>query len=176
MYATGPGRLFQMVTLRTKGIQIISYHGPPTPLAAKSKRFHATSAPPATLTAVPNPPYCFNAMDEVVDHQPTPAMSPVGHTQPVLAVTDTRLQTSQDALEARSQLLRQSLVQQNQEGKSTGGTYERHYNNYIAWFNAQEAHLVQQDPSYQPIPSLPVTVAKVTLFLHHEMTRPQVRT
>ncbi|KAJ7885959.1 hypothetical protein B0H14DRAFT_3431588 [Mycena olivaceomarginata] len=102
-------------------------------------------------------------------------MSPVGHTQPVLAVTDTRLQTSQDALEARSQLLRQSFIQQNQEGKSTGGTYERHYNNYIAWFDAQEAHLVQQDPSYQPIPSLPVTVAKVTLFLHHEMTRPQKR-
>ncbi|KAJ7795171.1 hypothetical protein B0H14DRAFT_2621236 [Mycena olivaceomarginata] len=97
----------------------------PPHLRAKSKQFHATSAPPATLTAVPNPPYCFNAMDEVVDHQPTPQCHLSGTHNLFFAVTDTRLQTSQDALEARSQLLRQSLIQQNQEGKSTGGTYER---------------------------------------------------
>ncbi|KAF7369757.1 hypothetical protein MVEN_00307500 [Mycena venus] len=88
---------------------------------------------------------------------------------------DAGLKSSYEALESQSQLLRQNFVVQNQEGKSTGGTYERHYKNYTAWFEEREARLVQQDPSYQPIPALPITAAKVTLFLDYEMTRPQKR-
>ncbi|KAJ7931068.1 hypothetical protein B0H13DRAFT_1858290 [Mycena leptocephala] len=122
-------------------------------------------------------------MDEVVDRQPTAAPAT---TIGILAANDQMpvptsttqaagLKTSYDALEAESQLLRQSFVAQNQEGKKTGGTYERHYKNFTAWWDDHEARLAQKNPSYIPIPAVPLTVAKVTLFLRHEMTRPQKR-
>ncbi|KAJ7826413.1 hypothetical protein B0H13DRAFT_1918195 [Mycena leptocephala] len=118
-------------------------------------------------------------MDEVVDRQPMPLAPSSNHSSLPSTSSFTDLggnqKASYDALEAESQLLRQNFVVQNQEGKTTGGTYERHYKNYIAWFNDRETRLVQQDPSYQPIPALPITVAKVTLFLNHEMMRPQKR-
>ncbi|KAJ7914814.1 hypothetical protein B0H13DRAFT_1872526 [Mycena leptocephala] len=125
-------------------------------------------------------------MDEVVERQPTPPLAPSNATTNSIpdAATAAASSTGQDeagmktlydALEAQSQLLRQSFVAQNQEGKKTGGTYERHYKNFIAWWDDHEAQLLQRDPSYTAIPALPLTVAKITLFLHHEMTRPQKR-
>ncbi|KAK7024129.1 hypothetical protein R3P38DRAFT_3270510 [Favolaschia claudopus] len=167
---------------QTKGIRIIAYHGPPRALAAKSRRFHSSSLTTVTLPPVPDPPYCFNAMEEVVDRVPTsalpPACDPDPHTLcPPDAPIDPGLgyRSSYDDLEAESQVLRQSFVQQNQEGKSTGDTYKRHYSNYILWFDGRETLRAQKDRSYQRIPALPITVAKVVLFLDYEMKRPQKR-
>jgi hypothetical protein len=112
-----------MVASQTKGIRVIAYNGPPTALAAKSRRFHSTN----TIPPIPNPPYHFNSMDEVVERRATPAesaSSPAAHSSstPTQAIA-TALKTSHDALEAESQRLRQSFVVQNQGGKSTGDTY-----------------------------------------------------
>ncbi|KAJ7881835.1 hypothetical protein B0H13DRAFT_1888161 [Mycena leptocephala] len=165
-----------MVASQTKGFRIITYHGPPSPLAAKSRRFHSNSVATTPVPLIPDPPYCFNSMDEVVERQPTPASATtINDPTPPVPTSTEQLKTSYDALEAQSQLLRQSFVAQNQEGKKTGGTYERHYKNFTAWWDDHEARLAQENPSYMPIPAVPITVAKVTLFLHHEMTRPQVR-
>ncbi|KAJ7603023.1 hypothetical protein DFH06DRAFT_1394901 [Mycena polygramma] len=121
-------------------------------------------------------------MDEVVDRQPTPMLptftpppqsSSTPTAQPATQPDGAGLKASYDALEAESQLVRQSFVKKNQDGKATGGTYERHYKNYNGWFDDREARKAQQTPSYTPIPSLPITVAKVTGFIHSEMTRPQ---
>ncbi|KAJ7016468.1 hypothetical protein C8F04DRAFT_1343120 [Mycena alexandri] len=163
---------------RTKGLQIISYNGPPSPLVAKSRRFHSTSSLVANrhIPPIPDPPYRFNTMDEVVDRQlspPTVQSENSGLAKP--SSDDIALKKSLDALEAQTQLLRQNLLAQNQERKATGETYARHYNAYDTWFNAEQARLAGEDSTYAAIPSQPITVAKVTLFLNYEMTRPQKR-
>ncbi|KAJ7896195.1 hypothetical protein B0H13DRAFT_1885276 [Mycena leptocephala] len=168
-----------MVASQTKGFRIITYHGPPSPLAAKNRQFYSNSVATTPVPPIPDSPYCFNSMDEVVERQPTPAsattISATNDPTPPVPTSTEQLKTSYDALEAQSQLLRPSFVAQNQEGKKTGGTYERHYKNFTAWWDDHEARLAQENPSYMPIPAVLITVAKVTLFLHHEMTRPQVR-
>ncbi|KAJ7601852.1 hypothetical protein DFH06DRAFT_1399914 [Mycena polygramma] len=102
-------------------------------------------------------------MDEVVDRQPTPMLptftppprsSSTPTTQPATQPDGAGMKASYDALEAESQLVRQSFVKKNQDGKATGGTYERHYKNYNGWFDDREARKAQQNPSYTPIPSL----------------------
>jgi hypothetical protein len=126
-------------------------------------------------------------MDEVVDRQSSPSPSPPipsSHSDsnanfPSGSATtsskefDDAMKASEDALEASSQLLRQSFVTQDQERKSTGATYDRHFKAYISWWDADQARIVQQNPLLKAIPSLPITVAKVTMFLNHEMTRPK---
>ncbi|KAJ7785102.1 hypothetical protein DFH07DRAFT_934959 [Mycena maculata] len=174
----------------TKGFQIITYHGPPSPLAAKSRRFQATFTTAPTIPLLPDPPYCFNAMDEVVElqstptnptlssHAPGPAPIPSDPTVATTSLAATRSASSKAsyaALEAKSQLIRQNLVAHNQEGKRTGSTYDRHYKAYITWFDADQAMLAHADTSYEAIPALPITAAKVTCFLTHEMQRPKKR-
>ncbi|KAK7048472.1 hypothetical protein R3P38DRAFT_2687704 [Favolaschia claudopus] len=165
---------------QTKGIRIIAYHGPPTALAAKSRRFHSSSLTTITLPPIPDPPYRFNSMEQVVDCEPTSIMPPTResprlHSPEASIEPGAGYQLSYEALEAESHLLRQTFVQQNQEGKSTGETYKRHYNNYIFWFDSRETLRAQKEPSYQRIPALPITVAKVVLFVDYEMKRPQKR-
>ncbi|KAK7008468.1 hypothetical protein R3P38DRAFT_3210716 [Favolaschia claudopus] len=165
---------------QTKEIRIIAYNGPPTALALKRRRFHSSSLTTTSLPPIPDPPYRFNAMEEVVDREPTSVMPPTRNPH-TFCPSDTPIdcgpasQSSYAALEAESQLLRQSFVQKNQEGKSTGDTYKRHYGNYILWFDGRETLRFQKDPLYQRIPALPITVAKVVLFLDYEMKRPQKR-
>ncbi|KAK7049043.1 hypothetical protein R3P38DRAFT_3345932 [Favolaschia claudopus] len=178
---TAPLLSIRMVAkVQKKEMRIIAYHGPPTALAAKSRRFHSSSLTTITLPPIPDPPYRFNSMEQVVDCEPTSIMPPTResprlHSPEASIEPGSGYQSSYEALEAESQLLRQTFVQQNQEGKSTGETYKRHYNNYIFWFDSRETLRVQNDPSYQRIPALPITVAKVVLFLNYEMTRPQKR-
>ncbi|KAJ7774075.1 hypothetical protein B0H16DRAFT_1450877 [Mycena metata] len=117
-------------------------------------------------------------MNEVVERQPSPPMST--STPSVLATNpatsgDAALKKSMDALEAQTQLLRQDILAKNQERKATGETYARHYKGYSIWFDTEQARLAQQDSNYAVIPSLPITPAKVTLFLNYEMTRPKKR-
>ncbi|KAK7043502.1 hypothetical protein R3P38DRAFT_3259576 [Favolaschia claudopus] len=157
-----------------KEIRIIAYHGPPTSLAAKSRRFHLSSFTTAPLPPIPDPPYRFNAMEEVVDREPTSATHTLCPTELPIEPGPAS-QSSYDALEAESQLLRQSFVQKNQEGKSTGETYKRHYGNYVLWFEGRETLRLQKDPLSHRIPALPITVAKAVLFLDYEMKRPQKR-
>ncbi|KAJ7036873.1 hypothetical protein C8F04DRAFT_1335282 [Mycena alexandri] len=166
------------MALGTKGLQIISYNGPPSPLVAKSRRFHLTSVANSHIPPIPDPPYRFNAMDEVVERQSSASTAQTDN--PMLAGSslpsnDIALKKSLDALEEQTQLLRQNLLAQNQERKATGDTYARHYNAYNTWFTAEQARLTGEDSNYAAIPSLPITVAKVSLFLNYEMTRPQKR-
>ncbi|KAJ7610445.1 hypothetical protein FB45DRAFT_875800 [Roridomyces roridus] len=161
-----------------KGIHIIPYHGPPTPLAEKARRFVSTSKPtPPSVSSLQGAPYRYNDMEEVVQtslpDQPSSSASKEGIPAPTSAPHTTALQASYAALEDRSHRLRQDVVSENQELKQTGRIYGRHYQSYIKWFEASEASRVEADPSYAPIPALPITVAKVTLYLDHEMTRPK---
>ncbi|KAJ7034210.1 hypothetical protein C8F04DRAFT_1234451 [Mycena alexandri] len=184
-------RFWYQMASRTKAFQIISYNGPPSPLAAKSRRFHSTSVantPPFPLPPIPDPPYRFNAMNEVIDRPPSPATAipPLlnSHTNsadmpnnpaPYPSSEASGLQKSLDALEAQTQSLRQALLAKNQERKATGATYGRHFKGYKTWFAADQARLAANEPGYVAIPPLPITPAKVVLFLNYEMTRPQKR-
>ncbi|KAJ7639045.1 hypothetical protein FB45DRAFT_1133920 [Roridomyces roridus] len=152
------------------GIRIIPYHGPPTPLAEKARRFISTSiTSPASAIILQGAPYCYNNMDEVVQTSlPGQPSSSASKEAPTSA-----LQASYAALEDRSHRLRQDVVSENQELKQTGRIYGRHYKAYVEWFDEFEAGRVKADPSYAPIPALPITVAKVTTFLDYEMTRPK---
>ncbi|KAJ7707292.1 hypothetical protein B0H16DRAFT_1901361, partial [Mycena metata] len=106
-------------------------------------------------------------MNEVIKRPSSPATAipPLAHTNstdvpnnPVLQPSSeaSGLQKSLDALEAQTQSLRQALLAKNQECKATGATCGRHFKGLAT------------------LP-LPITPAKVVLFLNYEMTRPQKR-
>jgi hypothetical protein len=120
-------------------------------------------------------------MDEVVERQPSGSSSlPLDTTSAPTptafassSVADTQ-KFSYDALEARSHLLRQTHAAKDQEGKRTGAIYDRHLTAYQTWWDADQANYIVQNPSFEAIPSLPITVAKVTFLLNYETSRPQV--
>src|ERR1700743_2406399 len=127
-----------VVATQTKGFRIINYHGPPTPLGAKARRIRSTFILQTVAPPLPDPPYRYNSMDEVVECHPAPS-SPAEPSTTVLATIAresagvSSLKASYDALEEECQLLRQSYVQQNQEGKTTPEIYRRHLENYQVW-------------------------------------------
>ncbi|KAJ7614944.1 hypothetical protein FB45DRAFT_873810 [Roridomyces roridus] len=114
-------------------------------------------------------------MDEVVQTNSSPPSSspPLGHSTSTSQAPTSSLQASYNDLESRSQAVRQDVVAKSQDNTQTGAIYLRHYKAYIDWFTKSEARRVEDDVSYTPIPPLPITVAKVTLFLDYEMTRPK---
>ncbi|KAF7330285.1 hypothetical protein MVEN_02466400 [Mycena venus] len=141
------------------------------------QRFLVGHPPP-----IPNPPYRFNAMDEVVDRAPSSSPSssavpssasssdprpPTSFSQPAV--------TSYAQLEARSYAVRERVVAEKQEKKGTGPAYERHYTAYQLWWHQDQAKLQTEDPAYVTIPALPITVPKVVVFLEYEKERPQKR-
>lgn len=86
-----------------------------------------------------------------------------------------RMIRSMSGLEADSQHVRVALNANEQSDKSTSATYERHVRRYMTWWDTYQASLVGSDTTKVQIPAVPITAAKVTMFLHHESTRPKVR-
>jgi hypothetical protein len=101
---------------------------------------------------------------------------PSSSMQQICASSDlsARMRQSVDDLEAASQAVRHRITAKEQSDKSTTASYERHINNYVAWWAVYQSSLVNADPSQIPIPAFPVTAAKATMFLEYTSTRPKV--
>ncbi|KAJ7154430.1 hypothetical protein C8R43DRAFT_885108 [Mycena crocata] len=79
-------------------------------------------------------------------------------------------------LEAETHALRLESRAKDQSGKGTGKSYGRHVNSYQAWWDQHEVEKVLKDPRLVAIPALPITAAKVAMFLQYESTREKVCT
>lgn len=58
---------------------------------------------------------------------------------------------------------------------TTHHQYELYVKDYKQWWEKNEFGLLQQDHTRECIPALPITPAKVVLFLDYTMKRPRVR-
>jgi hypothetical protein len=85
-----------------------------------------------------------------------------------------QMQLSVSHLEAASQAVRLRIAGQEQSDKSTTGSYERHINSYVTWWDTYQARVVNANPTQVAIPAFPVTAAKATMFLEYTRTRPKV--
>ncbi|KAJ6533858.1 hypothetical protein DFH09DRAFT_970435, partial [Mycena vulgaris] len=74
-------------------------------------------------------------------------------------------------LESESHALRLQSQAKEQEDKGTFKTYRRHFGSYQIWWDLSEAKKVSQNPHLVAIPALPITAAKVAMFLQYESSR-----
>jgi hypothetical protein len=100
--------------------------------------------------------------------------SPSGCSSRAPPSPSSQMQRSVDSLEANSQAVRLALAAKEQSDKSTPETYERHVKRYATWWDTYQTQVVQSDATMTAIPALPITAAKVTMFLEYESTRPKV--
>jgi hypothetical protein len=75
-------------------------------------------------------------------------------------------------LEAGSHALQHEILEQERADKTTKRVYEHGLKSYCEWFEQNQVRVVAADLQRVPtgIPALPITVAKVAMFLQHEMT------
>lgn len=123
---------------------------------------HSHSLPPPDLAVGPG----------VV--APTITQPPSGCSSRAPPSPSSQMQRSVDSLEANSQAVRLALAAKEQSDKSTPETYERHVKRYATWWDTYQTQVVQSDATMTAIPALPITAAKVTMFLEYESTRPKV--
>jgi hypothetical protein len=82
-----------------------------------------------------------------------------------------RTKRSYAMLEADSRKVQLGMLEQEREDKTTKRIYKRCLKSYSEWWNQNQVRVVADDPQRVAIPALPITVAKVVMFLEHEMTR-----
>lgn len=85
-----------------------------------------------------------------------------------------RTQWSMDVLEKDSHRLRLEMVRQEQSGKQTKKTYDRHLKSYRDWWERTQAEIAAGDSARVPLPAFPITATKVAHFLQYESTRGKV--
>jgi hypothetical protein len=170
---------------------------PPSPLASKRRRVDAVNA--RSLAAHPHHLSDAPALT-VVGARAASSVSPLGRllltpppgpvssgqelprrnelpwasSEPAVSTCTPRTQRSKDILEHDSQQLRLQMVEQEQQGKQTKKTYERHVKSYVRWWEQTQAEIAAGDPTRSALPALPITAAKVAAFLQHERQREKV--
>lgn len=77
-------------------------------------------------------------------------------------------------LEEESHAIQLESQAKEQGDKATSKTYSRHVSRYQDWWNLSEATKISQNPRLVAIPALPITPAKVAMFLQYESTREKV--
>jgi hypothetical protein len=156
---------------------------PLSPLARKQQRF--TSGHGNTSVSAPTAydidtdfSDCLSLPDlaHSTSRSPTPAISAPAHPDPTPPSTfiSPRTKRSHTALEEQSQQIRLQMVAREQNDKQTKRTYLRHYHHYLAWWESSQAEVAREDPTRRALPALPITPAKVALFMNHEVTREKV--
>jgi hypothetical protein len=84
------------------------------------------------------------------------------------------MQHSVNSLEAALQAVWLRLATKEQSDKSTPGTYERHINSYLNWWESYQAAEINGDLTKTAIPAFPITAAKATMFLDYTSTHAKV--
>jgi hypothetical protein len=82
-----------------------------------------------------------------------------------------RTKRSYAMVEAESHAVRLKVSEQAGVDKTTKRIYDRVLENYCTWWVQDQARAVAEDPDRVVVPALPITPAKVVLFLDHEMNR-----
>ncbi|KAF9237433.1 hypothetical protein BU15DRAFT_30358, partial [Melanogaster broomeanus] len=63
------------------------------------------------------------------------------------------------------------VIADERDDKETKRSYARHVRNYVVWWENEQSRLASECPTRPRIPALPITPAKVVLFLDYETTR-----
>jgi hypothetical protein len=190
----------QLIPSPVQSISVPSHH-PPSPLASKRRRLDAAMAQGSVENISVDP--CHLPGDSSTESFATRSLchsaSPGASTAPVpvfpdtgkpspprsmaatptmppamLSITSPRTRHSLDLIEVESHQLRLQKEEQEQSGKQTMKTYRRHLKSYVAWWERTQADVTANDPTRIFVPAMPITAAKVTLFLQHESTREKV--
>jgi hypothetical protein len=82
-----------------------------------------------------------------------------------------RTKCSYAMLEADSHAVRLDMLELERTDKTTRRIYERCLRSYREWWEQHQLKVVAGDSHRVAIPALPVTAAKVAIFLQHEMSR-----
>ncbi|KAI0071523.1 hypothetical protein K474DRAFT_1606805 [Panus rudis PR-1116 ss-1] len=106
---------------------------------------------------------------------PLPAASPISRTpsDSMLVTITSTLQDSMDELELRSHNVRREVATKQQADKGTSKSYSRHLKNYLTWWSTYQQEETRKNPVRIPIAAEPIMVAKVAMFLQHEISRPK---
>ncbi|KAG1833311.1 hypothetical protein EV424DRAFT_1364804 [Suillus variegatus] len=123
-----------------------------------------TSCPAAAPAHLPIPDGLI-AMDpgEICIKDPSPAPCAATLFEPAAAMSN-GMQCSLDALDA-------TLTKFERADKGMNDAYARHVRNYVAYWDQYQAEMVANNPTWTSVPALPISAAKVLIFLNHERTR-----
>lgn len=92
----------------------------------------------------------------------------VPSTQPEIAA---RSQRSVDVLEHESQTRQAERLKEHQRNTQTFRSYNRHIIAYEKFWEKLQTDRLADDPTWQVVPSFPVTAMKTAVFLEYESTR-----
>ncbi|KAK7027698.1 hypothetical protein R3P38DRAFT_3190769 [Favolaschia claudopus] len=154
-------------------------NAPQTPLMRKAARLVSFTPPQFDITAN-SPIHDRTMLSFPLDSENLAPISTVSVSSPkppspssanALGPSPGRIQYSIDALEAESHATRLKIRAKEQEDKGTSQTYERHFRSYQAWWDSSEAAKVAQNSRLAALPAMPITAAKVSMFLAYESTR-----
>ncbi|KAG1726040.1 hypothetical protein EDD22DRAFT_961520 [Suillus occidentalis] len=128
-------------------------------------------APCLAACAHPPVPDGLIAMDpdEIRVKDPSPAPCSAATFEP--AATSNSMQCSLDALDATSHAIRLRLAAEERADKGTNTAYTRHVHNYVTYWDRYQAEMVADIPAWTSVPALPISAAKVLIFLDYERMR-----
>ncbi|KAG2344262.1 hypothetical protein BDR05DRAFT_999405 [Suillus weaverae] len=109
-----------------------------------------TMEPGETCIKDPSPPPCAATLFE-----------------PAASASD-GMQRSLDALDAISHEIHLRLVAEERADKGTNDAYARHVRNYVAYWDGYQAEMVADNSAWTSVPALPISAAKVLIFLNYE--------
>lgn len=95
----------------------------------------------------------------------------VPSTQPEIAARSHR---SVDVLEHESQTRQAERLKEHQRNTQTFRSYNRHIVAYEKFWEKLQTDRLTDDPTWQVVPSFPVTAMKTAVFLEYESTRSKV--
>ncbi|KAG1817805.1 hypothetical protein DFJ58DRAFT_888716 [Suillus subalutaceus] len=107
---------------------------------------------------------------EICVKDPSPAPCAAMLLEPAAAASN-GMQRSLDALYVTSHEIRLRLAAEERADKGTNEAYARHVRNYIAYWDRYQAEMVADTPAWTSVPALPISAAKVFIFLNYERTR-----
>ena len=153
----------------------------PTHSSFNSRLSHTpTPAHPASLPSAPSPSTSLALIQrETGTRKPSShALVTVGSREVIPTSTSALVPTWHGSLQTIQVETHNARIEQQKEqdsSKGTGPAYERHIQNYSAWWDTEQSRRQQVKQDFVPIPALPPTVTKVALWLQQgEATRCKV--
>ncbi|KIJ04442.1 hypothetical protein PAXINDRAFT_22268 [Paxillus involutus ATCC 200175] len=164
-------------------------HGPTTTTAPASKRQRtqsiATNLVPVATNLVNSVEdslsACLEPPSGILATQLSPPivqLTAVTHFSQTATITNALatpptdpMQLALHNLDMEAHAIRDRISAEERADKETKRSYERHVQNYVAWWENEQSRLACEDPARPLIPAFPITPAKVVLFLDYETTR-----
>ncbi|KAF9232053.1 hypothetical protein BU15DRAFT_67816 [Melanogaster broomeanus] len=97
------------------------------------------------------------------------------HNPALTVLPSDPMQLALHNLDMEAHAVRARVIADERDDKETKRSYARHVRNYVVWWENEQSRLASECPTRPRIPALPITPAKVVLFLDYETTREKLR-